>query len=157
QGAEATIAAREDPLEKRSARIMPLEAHAPLLQLAAQERLARFDLRHVNLRRPLKRGVRFGHEGRDAGGHLAAPRTGGRHFGRPTGDADEIRFGLAGKAEHEVELQRAPPETKDLPRRVDELVFLIFLLNDVAHALRARLGSEGEAGLTHATNLIEQG
>ena len=63
---------------------------------------------------------------------------------------------LGRQADHEVELHRRPAAREDALGRLDELLLGDVLVDDVAHALRARLGREREPGRAHARDVVEQ-
>ena len=104
----------------------------------------------VELRGPLERRVRLGHEPADrdraadvvAAGDLAALRD---HLLREVGDLQDVLVGLGGQAAHEVELHLAPARGVRRRDRADQVLLGDHLVDHLAHPLRAALGGEGQA------------
>jgi hypothetical protein len=154
---EPPVAAREDALQERELRVVPAELDPPPPELAAEQRLAHARLLERELARPLEGGVGLRREGGDARRHPEPPARRGGDARRQLGDADHVLLGLAREPDHEVELERPPAEVGEEPRRLEQLVLPVLLLDHVAEPLRARLGGEREAGLPHAADLLEDG
>ena len=152
---EPAVAAREDAFQKRQPRVVPFELDAVAAQFAAQQALARLGFVQIHLPRPLERRMRFRDEGRDAGRHLPLMFAGRGHLAAQLDDAEQVFLGLGRLAEHEIQFHALPAESEQQPRRVDQLVFLILLLDHVAQPLGAGLGRQREAGFPHAADLLQ--
>ena len=152
---EPAVAAREDAFQKRQPRVVPFELDAVAAQFAAQQALARLGFVQIHLPRPLKRRMRFRDEGRDAGRHLPLMFAGRGHLAAQLDDAEQVFLGLGRLAEHEIQFHALPAESEQQPRRIDQLVFLILLLDHVAQPLGAGLGRQREAGFPHAADLLQ--
>ena len=116
---------------------------------------ARVGASGIQLRRPLKRGVRLRHEaanadraanivattdfstlGDDARGHL--------------GDLQHVLVGLGRQAAHKVKLHLPPAIGVRRSNRADQVFLADHLVDDLAQPLAAALGREGQAGPTSA-------
>src|SRR5262249_15767677 len=91
-----------------------------------------------------ERGVRLRRERGHARRHPQAAACGPLHPPGELGDAEDVLLGLAGQADHEVELQAPPSEVGEQARGVEQLLLAVLLLDDVAQALGAGLGRERE-------------
>ena len=152
---ESPVAAGEHALQPRELAVVPAELDAAASELSTQQRLARLGLLDVELRGPLERRVRLRRERRDARGDGEPPARGALHPARQLGDPVDVVDRLARQADHEVQLEGAPPEVGEEARGVEQLLFAVLLLDDVAQALGAGFGREREAGLPDAADLLE--
>src|SRR5690606_9606094 len=157
---EAAIAASEDALEDTSGRVVDLERNA--LRRAgglAQEPLLALDLVERVLSAPLKRRVWLRHVRRDADRDpRIAPELapdGVRVL--PDGDdAEHVLVLLGREPEDEIKLHLVEAPGEHALRRLEQLLLGDVLVDDVAHALRAGLGGEGEPRDPDTPQLIEQ-
>src|SRR5262249_27923735 len=152
---EPPVAACEHALQPRQLAVVPSELETATRELAAEQRLARLGLLDVELRGPLERSVRLRRERGDARGDDEPTARGALHASRQLGHPAHVLDRLAREADHEVQLERAPPEVREEPRRVEQLLLPVLLLDDVAQALRAGLRREREAGLPDTPDLLE--
>ena len=103
------------------------------------------------LRRPLERRVGLGDEPADRhraadvvlAGDLAAL---GDHVHRHVGDLEDVLVRLGRQAAHEVQLHLAPAVAVRGGDGPDQVLLRDHLVDDLAHALGAALGREGQAG-----------
>src|SRR3989442_525582 len=98
---------------------MPFKLNSIASQRLAQQFLARFGLFQIELGSPLKWSVRFRDKSRDTGGDLTAVLAGRRDFTAQINDPQQIFFGLAWQAQHEVELDTLPAQAKKHACRLD--------------------------------------
>ena len=152
---QAPVAAREDAFEERQLGVVPAEGDPPPPELAPEECVARARLFERELPRPLEGRVRLRAEGRHARRDRQPPARRGGHPRGELRDADDVLLGLARQPDHEVELQRPPPEVCEQPRGLEQLLLPVLLLDHVAQPLRPGLGGEGEARLPDAPDLLE--
>ena len=71
------------------------------------------------------------------------------------GDPEDILVLLGREPDHEVELGPVPAAREDAPAGLVDVLFADVLVDDVAHPLGARFGSEGEAGRLHLRDVVE--
>ncbi len=106
--------------------------------------------------------MRLGHESAD--GHRAADvvlagdlAALGDDVDRHVADLEHVLVGLGGQAAHEVQLHLAPAVAVRGGDGPDQVLFRDHLVDDLAHALGAALGGEGQAGAaTVAGQLVGQ-
>ena len=146
---------------------MPGQLDVLLAQLAFGEaRLehldAMLDLFEPDLPVPLERRDRLGDKQRHRHAHLhvrlGALVLGHRVARRPQHalaqipDARDVLVRLAGKPDHEVELERAPTGLERAGHGVEEVLFVHAFVYGVAQVLRPRLGGERQAALLLASD-----
>src|SRR5712692_3301407 len=134
---QTPVATSEHALEKREPSIVPFELDTIASQSRAQEFLASFGLFQTELSRPLKRGVRFRNKSRDTGCDLATMLTSGRHLATEINDTQQVFLGLARQAQHEVELDALPAQTKKHACCLDQFFLFVLLLDHITQPLRA--------------------
>ncbi len=103
------------------------------------------------LGRPLEGGVGLGDEAADRDRAADVVRAGDLaalldHVRRHVGDLEDVVVGLRGQAAHEVQLHLTPAVAVGRGDRTDQVLLRDHLVDDLAHALRAALGGEGQAG-----------
>ena len=112
----------------------------------------------------LKRRMGLGHKAGTADGHLytlALAALGQRiievyHLLRRLCDALNVLHGLRGQAHHEVELDRGVARVECNGAGLFDLVPCDILVDDVAQALGAGFGGEGQAALAHLGGLFNE-
>ncbi len=60
------------------------------------------------------------------------------------------------KADHEIEFQRIPALIKDRPGRLDDLLFIDILVDDVSKSLSPGFRGHGDPGLPDPLDLLDQ-
>src|ERR1035437_5181279 len=115
----------------------------------------RVGLRCAELGAPLERGVPFGDEPTDGDGApdvtlTGDPSPGLDHPLGEVGDLEHVIIGLGGQTAHEVELHLTPAGRVGRGDGVDQVVLADHLVDDLADALGATLGSERQAGTASA-------
>ena len=153
--AKAPVAAGNDGLHIARVGIVPVVGDGFRQHILAQQLHAALVLLLGDLRLPLKRRVRLGHEprGRDRDAHAAvlvarALAPGVHDVGRDLGNAEHILVRLGRKSQHEVELDRAVAAGKGAAAGGQQVLLGEILVDGVAQALRAGLGRKGQAGLS---------
>src|SRR5690606_20118718 len=154
--ADAAVAAGQQALDDAGLAVVVAEADGAAVLLVAADLVAQLAEAFVGLlggelRGPLEGGVGLGDEAAD--GDRAADVVGagdlaalGDHAGGHVGDLQDVVVGLGGQAAHEVQLDLAPAVAVGRGDGADEVVLGDHLVDDLADALRAALGGEGEAG-----------
>ena len=146
---QAPIAAADEVLHRRQTHIGEIDLDPPqLAQGPAQQLLAPLELGRADAV-PLKGGVGLGREVADREIQLQPAQIPAALLQRAAGvgDAEHVVVALAGQADHEIELDLA---IAGLHRRADAAQqFLVAeaLVDDVAQALGAGFGGEGEPRL----------
>ena len=85
------------------------------------------------------------------------PLAAGEELVRQPDDAVEVLIGLRGKADHEVEFERAPTAREDGLRRIHEVQVAHGLVDDPPEPLGPRLRGKGESGLPRPGNCLDHG
>jgi hypothetical protein len=150
------VAAREQALDDAGPAVVVAEADGRAVAAVGADRLAqqrqpRVGLLGAELGGPLERRVRLGHE--------AADRDGAPDVRRPAdlapglddplgelGDLQDVLVGLGRQPAHEVELHLPPAGGVRGGHRADEVLLGDHLVDDLADALGAALGGEGQPG-----------
>ena len=137
---------------------MVAEADGGAVAPVGADRLAqlvepRVGLLRAELGGPLERGVRLGHEpaDRDGAADVAAAADLAARLDDALGhlgDLEHVLVGLGGQPAHEVELDLSPARPVRGGDGADEVVLGHHLVDDLADALGAALGREGETGAT---------
>ena len=153
--ANATVTAGKQPFDDAGLAVVVAKPDGRCVAPVGPNRLpedpqARIRLLGAELRAPLERGVRLGHEPADR--HRAAdvtlaadPAPGLDDPLGKVGDLQHVLVGLGGQATHEVELHVAPAGRVGGSDGVDQVILGDHLVDHPAQALGAALGSERQA------------
>ena len=153
--ADAAVTAREQALDDAGLAVVVAEPDGRAVALVGADRLAQLGqagvgLLGAELRGPLERRVRLGHEAadRDGAADVAAARDLAAGLDDPLGelgDLEHVLVGLGGQAAHEVELHLAPAGAVGRGDGVDEVLLGDHLVDHLADALGPALGRERQA------------